>query len=360
MKKTVYQLHGYKIIEGNDLILQWEQYADFGVQQSGRCFVVGRVLVIGKPSHEEIGCLIGEYNDQLKKLPIWSKTKYYCREDAIVGVAAEPSTVRETLSLGADRYSSNPGTAGASTSAGPGSYRLGPYLIEVKPDQTIIWNTYRGTGRMVGGLAEIGGHVLFLLEKTVEEEQNRKQFQSKLKSLPAWTFTGAYVPFGAMNLCVERSSQGSSSRSVLPDKISGPVAVLKRKMAVGPKVDRVPRPKIPIMGAGPDHTHAGDKIDIRALLDPIQRQASSWTHTTADLTRKQFSRRGDPQKEDTRKPFHRSKRFGKAGIAGVLIAVLAVAAFVVVFFHHEFESLAHVIHPRGHDRAHHHRHHSDR
>jgi hypothetical protein len=76
--KRAYRLGEYRIIEYENGLLRWETHSHFGVQRSGKCFILGNVLIIGNWSHEEIGYLKLEFFEQLQKLPVWTKTRYYC------------------------------------------------------------------------------------------------------------------------------------------------------------------------------------------------------------------------------------------------------------------------------------------
>ena len=86
-KKLLYRLGEYRITDYENGRLSWERHVDFGVQRSGDGYLLGDVLILGPGSQEENGFLIGEFLDQLKKMPVWSKTRYYCHASELLEVA---------------------------------------------------------------------------------------------------------------------------------------------------------------------------------------------------------------------------------------------------------------------------------
>ena len=78
MYKAIYSLGEYRITVYENGSLWWQTHSHFGVQRSGKCFILGDILIIGHWSHEESGYLKLEFFEQLQKLPVWNKTRYYC------------------------------------------------------------------------------------------------------------------------------------------------------------------------------------------------------------------------------------------------------------------------------------------
>ena len=66
--ETIYRLDEYRIIEYENGLLRWEKLFNFGVQRSGKCFILGDILIIGHWSHEEVGYLQLEFFEQLAKI----------------------------------------------------------------------------------------------------------------------------------------------------------------------------------------------------------------------------------------------------------------------------------------------------
>ena len=79
MKKNIYKLGEYKIIESDTGGLGWEAHFGLGAYQEERCFKKGVILFIGPAESQGDGFLKLEFIDHLKPFPTWLKTKYYCR-----------------------------------------------------------------------------------------------------------------------------------------------------------------------------------------------------------------------------------------------------------------------------------------
>ena len=59
--ETIYRLGEYRISEYENGLLRWETHSNFGAQRSGKCFILGNVLIMGNWSHEETGYLKLEF-----------------------------------------------------------------------------------------------------------------------------------------------------------------------------------------------------------------------------------------------------------------------------------------------------------
>lgn len=73
-----YRLGRYNIIEETGGGLSWESHNSVGILEKGRCFIEGKILIIGPKETEEPGFLMREFMEHLNKLPPWRKTRYYC------------------------------------------------------------------------------------------------------------------------------------------------------------------------------------------------------------------------------------------------------------------------------------------
>ncbi len=145
--KTSYRLRSYRITEYETGGLWWETHFDFGRQRSGECFIYGKILIIKPWIDEKDGSLIGEFLDQLKKLPSWDKTLYYCFFSELLEVkTGRRLTVRpgETNVL-RDEHPTRPNVEGFK-GLRPGLYRIDRYRITVNDDQTISWQHVRRNG----------------------------------------------------------------------------------------------------------------------------------------------------------------------------------------------------------------------
>ena len=193
MKKTTYRLGEYRITEDEDRLLWWERHAGFGLQRSGKCFIYGEVLILGRGRREEHGFLIGEFLDRLKKLPVWGKTRYYCFSSDLLDIRTSQSLSDDFLirtSLLADRNKTDPKSI---KDMQPGLYRLGQYQISVTDKGKISWQTHRGMNRLLRGPCLIESGLLFLAPREEEEgEQKKEEFIGRLEQLPLWNGTIAW------------------------------------------------------------------------------------------------------------------------------------------------------------------------
>jgi hypothetical protein len=73
-----YKLAQYEIIEGSDGTLRWESHGGLSGLNTGKCLIIGNVLVIGPSELERPGYLKREFLEHLNRLPHWEKTEYYC------------------------------------------------------------------------------------------------------------------------------------------------------------------------------------------------------------------------------------------------------------------------------------------
>jgi hypothetical protein len=193
MVVTAYRLGEYRITEDQDGLLRWERHAGFGLQQSGKCFICGDVLILGPWRQEEHGFLIGEFLDQLKKLPNWSKTRYYCFSSELLDVRTAQSLSDDFLmrtSLLTDRDKPD---LKSIRDIQPGDYRLGQYHISVTDKRDISWQTFRGMNRVLRGPCLVESGMLFIAPQEEEEGgQKKEDFIRRLEHLPLWDGTIAW------------------------------------------------------------------------------------------------------------------------------------------------------------------------
>ena len=64
--------------ERGDGTLRWESHAGLSGLKTGKCLIIGNVLVIGPSERERPGYLKREFLEHLNRLPPWDKTEYYC------------------------------------------------------------------------------------------------------------------------------------------------------------------------------------------------------------------------------------------------------------------------------------------
>ena len=97
MYKAIYSLGEYRITVYENGSLWWQTHSHFVVQRSGKCFILGDILIIGHWSHEESGYLKLEFFEQLQKLPVWNKTRYYCFAFELLDVSTGQSLTNDLL-----------------------------------------------------------------------------------------------------------------------------------------------------------------------------------------------------------------------------------------------------------------------
>jgi hypothetical protein len=84
MAEVSYRLGHQQIIERGGGELWWKSHGGFASIRTGKCFIEGDILFIGKVEEEEHGELKNEFLHHLKKLPQWTKTGYYCPSYTLV------------------------------------------------------------------------------------------------------------------------------------------------------------------------------------------------------------------------------------------------------------------------------------
>jgi len=156
------------------------------------------VLILGPGSQEENGFLIGEFLAQLKKLPVWNKTRYYCHTSEMLDVATGRGLTEDLL----NRISSF--DKRASKGLKPGIFRLGRYRITLTVGNAVLWQTVGGVNRVVGGPGRIESGLLLLGSQEMDEEGPKKRdFLDKLNQLPQWEETQIWCQESVLQECRE-------------------------------------------------------------------------------------------------------------------------------------------------------------
>lgn len=202
-----YRLGDFIIIEHSGVLLTCVTHIALGAQRSGRCFIVGNILVIGSLDREEAGYLKLEFREHLMKLPAWDKTRYYCFASSLRKVGTEQSlTSYLTEQLPIDKIGME-----ASNITVPGTFRLDRYKITVGENSIISWQTIGELNKTIGGSCFIESGILFIGPKEDElgEGQSRKIFFNELKLLPQWDKTFAWGYHGSLRICKEPKSRKS-------------------------------------------------------------------------------------------------------------------------------------------------------
>jgi len=214
-----YRLGEYIIIERGGFLLTWESHIALGTQLSGRCFIIGNILVIGPREHEEAGYLSLEFYEQLNKLPAWNKTAYYCFASSIRKVDTGLSIMNDLIE---HRYISEikkePGNI-----KGPGGFRLGRYKITVDRNGIISWQTTGELNRTLSGKCFIESGILFLGPKETEsvDGQDRRDFVADLMLLQKWDKTFAWGDYGSLRTYMGPELQKSYEAFWKPENLKG-------------------------------------------------------------------------------------------------------------------------------------------
>lgn len=216
MKNEVrYRLGEHVIIEHGGVLLTWESHIALGDQLSGRCFVVGNILVIGPPEHEDPGFLKLEFHEQLMKLPPWVRTTFYCLASSIRKVGAERSIIND--------LKQHPHIHGKDNEAidtkDPGIFRLGRYRITIDRNNIISWQTIGELNRIISGRCITESGILFIGPKENESEdgQSRREFFAGQKLLGQWDKTFAWGHYGSLIKCKEPERQRSYAAVWTPE-----------------------------------------------------------------------------------------------------------------------------------------------
>jgi len=207
MNEIKYKLGEFIIIEHSGVLLTWVTHIALGAQRSGRCFIVGNILLIGPLDREAAGFLKLEFYEHLMKLPPWDKTRYYCFASSLRKVGTEESLESYlTEQLFIDKM----GMESVNITA-PGTFRLDRYKINVGENSIISWQTIGELNRTIGGRCFTESGILFIgpKENELDEAQSRKIFLNELKLLPKWDKTFAWGNYGSLRICEESKPRKS-------------------------------------------------------------------------------------------------------------------------------------------------------
>jgi len=202
IEKSKYRLGEYQISEYGDGVLWGHAHCGLGQQRSGKCIIIGDILVVGPFSHEENGFLKREFLERLKKLPIWERTKFYCFASELIDVSSSRSLAKISsdciISFGrVHRFATQ-----AARDEIPGVFRLHKYKIAVAGDGRISWEALEGRDLLVGGQCIIKSGILFINSKKHQtREKNRQEFHEKLKEMPPWKGTKVWSHSRVLRPC---------------------------------------------------------------------------------------------------------------------------------------------------------------
>jgi hypothetical protein len=231
MEKSQYRLGHYRITEYETGLLWWETHFEFGRQRGGEGLICGNILLISPWSDEKDGLLIGEFLDQLKKLPPWNKTLYYCFTTELLEVKTGRNPTADFMKQLSFSVKTQQSGLNGRQDIRPGPYRIDRYRITVNDDRTISWQTPDGKNRIMGGKALIESGILFLGPMVGDEsKQNKQEFLFRLSRVPQWTGTSVWCRHSALRSCrgegpikfsKEISTPSQAPSDPISQKISG-------------------------------------------------------------------------------------------------------------------------------------------
>ena len=202
IEKSAYRFGEYQITEYDDAVLRWVTHHGFGEQRSGRCSVLGDILLIGQFSHEENGFLKGEFLDRLDKLPIWKRTKFYCFASELLDVSSGRSLNQDWSGHMPSTWSANRSRLQPLRDEALGTFRLGKYKITVESNSQLSWQTSEGRGRVMGGQCTVHSGILFIGPKEYEKAgQSGREFLSDLNKIAPWKRTRIWSHGPALRTC---------------------------------------------------------------------------------------------------------------------------------------------------------------
>ena len=202
-----YRLGHFILIERNGITLSWVTHSPFGGQRSGRCYILGNILVLLPCDHVEPGYLKLEFHERLRKLPQWAKTIYYCFAASLMRIGMLQSLTREEIKHLANSKISHETV----NQAEPGPYRLNRYKITLHNNLALFWQTIGGSNKTIGGLCYIESDIIFLgPQKNESDEGRRRLFFNELKLLPLWNQTAVWGYAESLRICDEFNNSKSS------------------------------------------------------------------------------------------------------------------------------------------------------
>jgi hypothetical protein len=271
--KASYRLRSYRITEYETGVLWWETHFDFGKQRSGECFIHGNLLIIKPWSAEKDGLLIGEFFDQLKKLPSWDKTLYYCFFSELLDVKTGQKLTAELLKQMSLRMNTQQAEPDGLIGLMPGPYRIDRYRITINNERTIAWQTPGGRNRIIGGQGLIESDLLFLGPMVGGElKQSKQEFLYHLSRLPQWNSTLVWCRYSALRPCRDKKQVKSPGKiSTQPKKLIDPVGL--EHLSISPQSPpKEPPPKQP----SPNFTFLKSLPSFSSWLNKFKRLKFSW------------------------------------------------------------------------------------
>ncbi len=206
-----YRLGNYRITMYDAVLVQWERHVPLAMARSGKCFLFGDVLIIGKKYHDEDGFQSGEFLDHLRKLPPWTLTRFYCFEGDLLDSATGQALAGEPLEQLSSFARMNRAVLPHAELAHPGAYRVGRYQITIAADGRIQWKAHEELDRIVSGLCNVESNMLIIGPREYDEQvEGKKEFLDALNGLPQWSGTMLWCRGSVLRQCREMQQEEAS------------------------------------------------------------------------------------------------------------------------------------------------------
>ncbi len=235
----------------------------------------------------------------MKKMPVWSKTRYYCHASELSEVATGRGLTKDFLNKVSflDKKLS-PGLK-------PGVFRLGRYRIIFTAGKEVSWQTSGGANRVAGGPGRIESGLLILGSQEVDEEGPKKRdFLDELDQMPPWEGTRVWCLESVLQECRE------------------PLPPVRLKRQLKDRIARVKRAR----GKRPDTTQQNRPKESPKRLFTLNRRSFKFT-----LPRLHWPFRFNFNWPKLSWPWRWGRKFWLIGL--LLLVVSGVVVGVVVTFH---------------------------
>lgn len=195
-----FRLGTYIISAFGDSVFTWTTNAAFGSTRSGRCFLVGNVLILLSWEQKALGYLRLEFQRNQMKFPAWDLSRYYCLSNDLNLPGKRNLAPEECLAYLTLKDGQRTPAVG-----GPGRYRLDRYEIRVAARGKISWITTDTPGKAAIGPARIESGILFLGPKHgIIDCGPVRTFHAELRSFPPWKQTGWWGYEASLRSCAAK------------------------------------------------------------------------------------------------------------------------------------------------------------
>lgn len=196
-----YRLGEFILTEHGGVFLTWSAHMVFGCQRSGKCLILGNILIVFPWESEDPGYLKLEFHMQQRRLPVWNSTQYYCFAPNLRHAGIGKSLTKHAVEqISIDKIKNETVKV-----TGPSAFRLGRRKISVDEKGVISWQAISELNKIIGGTCSIDSGILFLGPKEIEslDEGQSRLFYTSLRLLPPWDKTFAWGHQDSLLICKE-------------------------------------------------------------------------------------------------------------------------------------------------------------